>query len=148
MSLIDRIQEDLKTAMRERNELARETLRMVTAELKNRRIEVQRDLEEADVLEVLGRCVKTRRDSAQQYDDAGRPELADKERAEIVVIEGYLPAQLGEEEAREAVASAIAEAGATSMKDMGAVMKVLMAKYKGRLDGKAAQGLLREQLGA
>jgi uncharacterized protein YqeY len=148
MSLIDRIQEDLKTAMRERNELARETLRMVTAELKNRRIEVQRDLEEADVLEVLGRCVKTRRDSAQQYDDAGRPELADKERAEIVVIEGYLPAQLGEEEAREAVAAAIAEAGATSMKDMGAVMKVLMAKYKGRLDGKAAQGLLREQLGA
>jgi uncharacterized protein YqeY len=148
MSLIDRIQEDLKTAMRERNELARETLRMVTAELKNRRIEVQRDLEEADVLEVLGRCVKTRRDSAQQYDDAGRPELADKERAEILVIEGYLPAQLGEEEAREAVASAIAEAGATSMKDMGAVMKVLMAKYKGRLDGKAAQGLLREQLGA
>jgi len=148
MSLIDRIQEDLKTAMRERNELARETLRMVTAELKNRRIEVQRDLEEADVLEVLGRCVKTRRDSAQQYDDAGRPELADKERAEIVVIEGYLPAQLGEEEAREAVASAIAEAGATSMKDMGVVMKVLMAKYKGRLDGKAAQGLLREQLGA
>lgn len=148
MSLIDRIQEDLKTAMRERNELARETLRMVTAELKNRRIEVQRDLEEADVLEVLGRCVKTRRDSAQQYDDAGRPELADKERAEIVVIEGYLPAQLGEEEAREAVAAAIAEAGATSMKDMGAVMKVLMAKYKGRLDGKAAQALLREQLGA
>lgn len=148
MSLIDRIQEDLKTAMRERNELARETLRMVTAELKNRRIEVQRDLEEADVLEVLGRCVKTRRDSAQQYDDAGRPELADKERAEIVVIEGYLPAQLGEEEAREAVAAAIAEAGATSMKDMGAVMKVLMAKYKGRLDGKAAQELLREQLGA
>ncbi len=148
MSLIDRIQEDLKTAMRERNELARETLRMVTAELKNRRIEVQRDLEEADVLEVLGRCVKTRRDSAQQYDDAGRPELADKERAEIVVIEGYLPAQLGEEEAREAVAAAIAEGGATSMKDMGAVMKVLMAKYKGRLDGKAAQGLLREQLGA
>jgi len=148
MSLIDRIQEDLKTAMRERNELARETLRMVTAELKNRRIEVQRDLEEADVLEVLGRCVKTRRDSAQQYDDAGRPELADKKRAEIVVIEGYLPAQLGEEEAREAVASAIAEAGATSMKDMGVVMKVLMAKYKGRLDGKAAQGLLREQLGA
>lgn len=148
MSLIDRIQEDLKTAMRERNELARETLRMVTAELKNRRIEVQRDLEEADVLEVLGRCVKTRRDSAQQYDDAGRPELADKERAEILVIEGYLPAQLGEEEAREAVAAAIAEAGATSMKDMGAVMKVLMAKYKGRLDGKAAQGLLREQLGA
>lgn len=148
MSLIDRIQEDLKTAMRERNELARETLRMVTAELKNRRIEVQRDLEEADVLEVLGRCVKTRRDSAQQYDDAGRPELADKERAEILVIEGYLPAQLGEEEAREAVAAAIAEAGATSMKDMGAVMKVLMAKYKGRLDGKTAQGLLREQLGA
>jgi uncharacterized protein YqeY len=148
MSLIEKIQDDLKTAMRERNELARETLRMVTAALKNRRIELQRDLGEEEVLEVLGRCVKTRRDSAQQYEDAGRPELAEKERAEISVIETYLPAPLGEEEAREAVAAAIAEAGATSMKDMGAVMKVLMAKYKGRLDGKAAQGLLREQLGA
>jgi uncharacterized protein YqeY len=148
MSLIEKIQDDLKTAMRERNELARETLRMVTAALKNRRIELQRDMGEEEVLEVLGRCVKTRRDSAQQYEDAGRPELAEKERAEISVIETYLPAPLGEEEAREAVAAAIAEAGATSMKDMGAVMKVLMAKYKGRLDGKAAQGLLREQLGA
>jgi len=148
MGLIETIQEDLKNAMRERNEVARETLRMVTADLKNKRIEVQRDLTEADVLEVLGRCVKTRRDSAQQYEDAGRPELAAKERAEIGVIEAYLPAQLTDEEAREAVTAAIAESGASSMKDMGSVMKVLMSRYKGRIDGKVAQGLLRELLGS
>ena len=99
-------------------------------------------------IEVLGRCVKTRRDSAQQYEDAGRPELAAKERAEIGVIEAYLPAQLTDEEAREVVTAAIAESGASSMKDMGSVMKVLMSRYKGRIDGKVAQGLLRELLGS
>ncbi len=148
MSLMDRIQEDLKQAMRDKNEVARETLRMVLADAKNRRIEVQRELEEKDLLEVLGRAVKTRRDSATQYEDAGRPELAAKENTEIAVIEGYLPAQLSEAEARSAVEAAIAESGASSMKDMGAVMKVLMAEHKGKIDGKAAQGLLKELLGS
>lgn len=148
MSTRDRIEADLKQAMRDKNEVARETLRMVIADMKNKRIELQRDLEEKDVLDVLGRAVKTRRDSATQYTDANRPELAEKENAEIAVIEGYLPAQLSEAEAREAVQAAIAESGASSMKDMGAVMKVLMAKYKGQIDGKAAQGLLKELLGS
>jgi len=148
MSLMDRIQTDLKQAMRDKNEVARETLRMVLADIKNRHIEVQRDLEEKDFLEVLGRAVKTRRDSATQYEDAGRPELAAKENTEIAVIEGYLPAQLSGDEARAAVQAAITESGASSMKDMGAVMKVLMAKYKGQIDGKAAQGLLKELLGS
>lgn len=148
MSLMDKIQTDLKQAMRDKNEVARETLRMVLADMKNRRIELQRDLEEKELLEVLGRAVKTRRDSVTQYQDAGRPELAAKEQTEIAVIECYLPDQLSDDEVREAVQAAIAESGASSMKDMGAVMKVLMAKYKGQIDGKAAQGLLKELLGS
>ena len=148
MSLFTKIQEDLKTAMRAKNEVARDTLRMVVSEMKNTRIELQRDLEEADELAVLARCVKTRRDSVEQYQQHGRPELAEKELAEIAVIEGYLPAQMGPDEARSAVRAAIEETGAKSMKDMGLVMKSLMAKHKGLIDGKAAQQLLKELLGS
>jgi len=148
MTISDKIQEDLKVAMREKNEIARDTLRMVVSELKNQRIELQRDLEEADELAVLARCVKTRRDSFEQYTEHGRPELAAKEQAEIEVIEGYLPAQMSEEDARVAVQGAIKESGAASMKDMGLVMKALMAKHKGLIDGKLAQQLVKELLGS
>ena len=148
MSLFTTIQEDMKTAMREQNVIARDTLRMVLAEMKNTRIELRRDLEDADELAVLSRCVKTRRDSVEQYQQHGRPELAEKELAEIAVIEGYLPDQMSEEEARCAVQEALQESGASSMKDMGAVMKVLMAKHKGLIDGKVAQQLVKELLAA
>ena len=134
--------------MREQNAVARDTLRMVVAELKNTRIEIQRDLSDADELAVLGRCVKTRRDSVEQYQEHGRPELAEKELAEIAVIEGYLPEQMSEDEARAAVQEAITESGATSMKDMGLVMKALMARHKGLIDGKLAQQLVKDLLGS
>ncbi|MFT7671109.1 MAG: hypothetical protein ACI8X5_003825 [Planctomycetota bacterium] len=147
MSLQDRIQEDIKQAMRDKNVVTRDTLRMVSSEMKNSRIELQRDLEDEDVLKVLARCVKTRRDSFEQYTEHGRPELAAVEAAEIAVIEVYLPAQMSAEDVRAAVQAAITESGASSMKDMGAVMKVLMAKHKGQIDGKIAQQLLRELLG-
>lgn len=147
MTISDKIQEDLKVAMREKNEVARDTLRMVVSEMKNQRIELQRDLDEADELAVLARCVKTRRDSFEQYTEHGRPELAAKEQAEIAVIEGYLPAQMSEDDARAAVQAAITESGAASMKDMGLVMKALMAKHKGLIDGKLAQQLVKELLG-
>jgi hypothetical protein len=148
MSLLTRIQEDIKQAMRSRDELRRDTLRMVASELKNVRIERGRDLEEADELAVLARCVKTRRESAQQYRQAARPELEEKELAEIGVIEGYLPEQLSAGDARAAVRAAIEEVEASSMKDMGAVMKALMAKHKGLIDGKTAQDLVKELLGS
>ena len=151
MPLLTRIEADLKEAMKSKNEVVRDTLRLVTSEMKNHAIKLRekgKELDETEQLAVLARCVKQRRDSVEQYENAGRNELADKEKAEIAVIEGYLPAQLSEAEAREAVQAAIAESGASSMKDMGAVMKVLMAKYKGQIDGKAAQGLLKELLGS
>jgi len=146
MSLGERIQTDLKEAMKAQNAIVRDTLRLVTSELKNRRIELGKDLAEADELAVLARCVKQRRDSVEQYEKAGREELAAQERAEIAVIEGYLPAQLGDDEVRAAVQAAIEESGATSMKDMGAVMKVLMAKHKGQIEGKTAQRFVGELL--
>ena len=148
MSLIEKISEDLKQAMRDKNEVARDTLRMVQADMKNRRIELQRDLKDEDALEILARGVKTRTDSFEQYQKHDRPELAAKEQAEIEVIKGYLPEKMSEDDAREAVKAAIAESGASSMKDMGVVMKSLMAKHKGLIDGKLAQTLLREQLGS
>jgi uncharacterized protein YqeY len=132
--------------MKAQNAIVRDTLRLVTSELKNRRIELGKDLAEADELAVLARCVKQRRDSVEQYEKAGREELAAQERAEIAVIEGYLPAQLGDDEVRAAVQAAIEESGATSMKDMGAVMKVLMAKHKGQIEGKTAQRFVGELL--
>jgi len=146
MPLITKIQADLKQAMLNKNEIARDTLRMVMAEMKNQRIELQRDLEESDQQAVLARCVKTRRDSLEQFTNAGRMDLAEKERAEIAVIEGYLPAQMSTDDARAAVQAAIDESGATSMKDMGLVMKALMAKHKGAIGGKTAQSLVKELL--
>ena len=148
MTLLEKIADDLKQAMRDKNEVARDTLRMIQADMKNLRIELQRDLKDEDALEVLARGVKTRTDSFEQYTKHDRPELAAKEQAEIDVIKGDLPEKMSDEDAREAVKVAIAESGATSMKDMGAVMKSLMAKHKGLIDGKLAQTLLREQLGS
>lgn len=148
MSLEGRISDDVKQAMRDKNAVARDTLRMVQSDLKNRRIELQKDLVDDDVLAILARNVKTRLDSVTQYEAAERPELAAKERAEIAVIEGYLPEKMSDDDARAAVQSAITESGAASMKDMGLVMKVLMAKHKGLIDGKTAQGLVKELLGS
>lgn len=146
MPLNTKIQADLKEAMKAKNAIVRDTLRLVTAEMKNRRIELGRDLDEAEQLAVLARCVKQRRDSIEQYEKADRPELADVEKAEVAVIEGYLPEMMSDDDARAAVQAAIDESGATSMKDMGAVMKALMAKHKGLIDGKTAQRFVGELL--
>ena len=149
MPLLTRIEADLKEAMKSKNEVVRDTLRLVTSEMKNHAIKLRekgKELDETEQLAVLARCVKQRRDSVEQYENAGRNELADKEKAEIAVIEGYLPKGLSEEELRAAVAEAITESGASSMKDMGLVMKALMAKHKGRIEGKAAQSIVGELL--
>ncbi len=147
MSLQGRIQEDVKTAMRAGDTATRDTLRMVLAALKNRRIELGRDLEEADELQVLQKSVKTRKDSAEQYASAGRPELAEKENAEIGVIERYLPEAMSEDELRGVVEATIAAVGAESKKDLGQVMKAVMAAHKGQVDGKVVQRIAGELLG-
>jgi len=146
MALIERIQQDLKVAMRAGDVPTRETLRMVLADLKNRRIELGRDLSQDDELGVLTRGVKSRVESAEQFDAGGRPELAEKERGEIAVIERYLPEQLSEEDVRGLVQAVVAELGLTEKKQLGQVMKTMMARHKGQVDGKLVQKLAGELL--
>jgi uncharacterized protein YqeY len=147
MSLQAKIEADLKTAMREHDDLARDTLRLVLSEIKRKSNELLRDaLTPEEEQAVLLRAVKTRQESIEQFDKAGRTDLSTKERAELAVIQTYLPKMLDEDEARAAVKSLIAELKITSKKDMGALMKPLMAKYKGLIDGKTAQRIIGELL--
>ena len=146
MALIDDIQADLKAAMVAQEGPKRDTLRLVMADLKNKRIELGRDLEDEDTLAVITKAKKSRQDSLTQYTDAGREDLAAIERAELEIISVYLPEEMGEDELRGLVTAAVDEAGAKEPKDMGAVMKLLMPKVKGRADGKAVQRIVMESL--
>ena len=146
MTLKNTIDADLKTAMKAREELVRDTLRMVKSELMNREIELGKDLDESEEISVLARSVKTRKDSITEYEAGGRQEAADKERAEIVIIERYLPKGLTDAELRDVITAVAAEVGATSKRDMGKVMKVLGERYKSRYDGKLASKLIGELL--
>ncbi|HPF13471.1 MAG TPA: GatB/YqeY domain-containing protein [Planctomycetota bacterium] len=150
MSLYETIQADLKEAMKSGDAMRRDTLRMVIAAIKNKAIDTGGDrsaMDDEAVLGVLLNAVKSRTDSAEQYEAAGRAELASKERSEIEVIQGYLPKQLSEADTRELVQTTIAEVGAESKKDLGKVMKAIMASHKGQVDGKLLQRLLGEMLG-
>ena len=147
MSLLQTLENDMKNAMREKKALVRDTLRMVLSDLKNRKIEVGRELDDDEILVAIGKAKKSRLDSAQQYKDAGRAELEEKELAEIAIIDGYLPQQMGEDETREIVAGIISELGLTEKKQMGQVMKAVMANHKGVIDGKLVQRFAGELLG-
>jgi len=147
MGLQDDITAAVKDAMRKKEKARLGVLRMLTAEMKNRRIENQRDLEDADILQVITRMVKQRNDSAEQYIKGDRPELAAKEKAEITVLETYLPEALPEAELERLVKEAISEAQAESKKDMGKVMKVVMPKIAGRADGKTVNQIVARLLG-
>lgn len=139
MGLLERIEADLKKAMLEKDSVARDTLRMIKSELVT--------LENPDELAVLSRAVKSRRDSIKSYLEGGRRDLADKEEAEIAVIERYLPKQLGEEEARQVISGIIEELGLSSKKEIGQVMKEIRARYPGQIDGKLASSIAGELLG-
>jgi uncharacterized protein len=147
MSIQAKIEADLKTAMREKNDVARDTLRLVLSEIKKKQNELLKDaLTPEEEQAVLLRAVKTRQESIEQFDKAGRNDLSTKERSELSVIQGYLPKMMSEDEARGAVKALIAELKITSKKDIGALMKPLMAKYKGLIDGKTAQKIIGELL--
>ena len=144
--LEETIKTDLKDAMRAGDALKRDTLRMLIAAMKNERIERGEDLDEDAVMAVVRRGVKSRKDSAQQYRDADRADLAEKEEAEIDVLEGYLPQQMDEAATAAAVEAVIAETGASGKGDIGKVMKGVMAKHKGLVDGKLVNRLASERL--
>ena len=148
MSLSQKIVSDLTVSMKAQDALRTSTLRMVKAALMNRQIEKGGALDDDEVSKLLRSLVKQRRDSVEQYEKAGRQELADKEKAEIEIIEAYLPQSASKEEIENAVTTAIAETGAASMKDMGKVMKAVQAALTGRnADGRMISEIVKAKLG-
>jgi uncharacterized protein YqeY len=148
----EELSEALKAAVKSQDKIRISTLRLMTAAIKDRDIAARtadnRDGVSSDeILQILAKMVKQRQEAATTYEEAGRLELAEQERAEIVVIEEFLPAQLGDEDIAAAVNEAIAETGAASLKDMGKVMGVLKGKYAGQMDFGKAGGLVKKQLG-
>ena len=147
MGYIERIQSDLTTAMKAKDELRLSVLRMVKSALKNKEIEKVRPLDDMESLQVLQTLVKQRRESIDQFTRGGRKDLADKEQKEIAIIEEYLPAAPSDEEVHRAIEEAIAEAGADSLKQMGAVIKAARARLEGKsVDGKVLSDRVRERL--
>lgn len=147
MSLTQRLEQDMKTALKNKDKTKLSVIRMVRSAIKNAEIERGRPLEEGEVLDVLSRELKQRKESLQEFEKAGRTELVEKMKAEIAVVEAYLPAPLSEEELREFARQVIDEVGASSPADMGKVMKEIMPRVKGRADGKEVNRIVRELLG-
>src|SRR4051812_10436371 len=147
MSLKERITSDMTAAMKAREAARLSTLRMVKAAVQNREIEKGGELTDDELTKLLQSLVKQRKDSVEQYEKAGRAELAEKERAEIAVIEEYLPKAATREEIERAVSEAVAETGASSMKEMGALMKAALAKLAGKnADGRTVSEVVKSKL--
>ena len=147
MSLKDRIQDDMKAAMRAKDAARLSAVRLLLAALKQKEVDERVELADADVLSVIEKMLKQRRESIAQYEKAGREDLAGQERFEIGVLSAYLPQQMDEAELAQAVAAAVAEAGAASVKDMGKVMALLKARLAGKADMGRVSALVRAKLG-
>jgi uncharacterized protein YqeY len=146
VTLIAEIEEDIKDAMREGDAARRDALRLILASLKSAEKELLRPLSEDEELQVLQRERKKRIEAAEAFRSGGREEQAEKEEAELDVLEEFMPEPLSEEELEQIIDDAIAENGATSMRDMGRVMKDVMPQVAGRADGSAVSQILREKL--
>ena len=144
----DRIREDMKTAVRSHDAASLSTIRLLLAAIKQREVDEQIDADDAIVLQVIAKMVKQRRDSVEQYVSGGRQDLADKEAAEIKVLEGYLPKGLSDEEVNAVIDAAIAEVGQTGMAAMGKVMGLVKAKVAGRADLGKVSALVKARLTA
>ena len=146
MTLQEQLEKDYLGAYKARDEVRVAVLRMLKTAAKNRQVELLRPLTGEEMLEVVSRQVKQRLESIEQFRRAGRVEMAQREEAEMAVLQGYLPAQLTPGETALAVDAAIAETQAASARDMGKVMQAVMARYKGRIDGKAVNEIVRSRL--
>ena len=147
MSLNERLSDDLKLAMKARDQLRMDAIRMVKAALQNKEIELKKALDEAEMSRVLIGLVKQRKEAVEQYQKGKRQDLADKELKEIAIIEAYLPKALSQEEIVQIVEGVIRESGPVTMKDMGKVMKAVMTKLAGQaVDGKQLSDLVRSRL--
>jgi len=149
MTLTDKVNGEIAAAMKSKDQVRLSSLRMLKAAIMNKGVEKKKDLDDAEVLQVVASLVKQRRDSIEQFANAGRQDLVDKETGELKILEEYLPPGASAEDIAAAVAAAIAETGATTPKDMGKVMKAVMPKLAGKsADGRAVNEAVRRALGA
>ncbi len=146
MEIKNRITKDMKDAMRGREQLKVDTLRMALSAIKNKEIEKKSDIDEAGVMTIISTLVKQRKDAAEMYRKGGRNDLADKEETEIGMLKNYLPEQMAEEEVLKVVNDVIMDTGAASMADMGKVMQGVMARVAGKAEGKIVNELVKRQL--
>jgi uncharacterized protein YqeY len=147
MTIQEKIQSQMADAMRNKHQLRLSVLRMMKAAVKNKEIDKMKPLDENEVMAVLNTLVKQRKDSVEQFRNGGREELAQKEEAEIKIIEEYLPSAASEEDIRKAIDEAVEETSAASMKDMGKVMKAALARLAGRsADGSRVSQMVKEKL--
>ncbi|MFD2612742.1 GatB/YqeY domain-containing protein [Paenibacillus gansuensis] len=146
MSLSERLNDDMKQAMRDQDKFKLSVIRMIRSAVKNLEIDLKRSLDDNEVLDILAREIKQRKDSLQEFEKAGRDDLASQVKAEIEIIGQYLPQQLTEEEIKVIVQQTIQEVGASSKADMGKVMSALMPKTKGRADGKLVNQAVQQFL--
>jgi len=150
MTISERVQQDMVAAMKAREETRLSTIRMIKTALKNKEIDKRAPLDDQEAMAVLNTMIKQRKESIEQFTKGNRPELAEKEAAEITLIEGYLPKAVGADEIAVKVQETIAEMGSPTIKDMGAVMKNVMAKFAAagaRVDGKQVNEAVRKALG-
>ena len=153
MSIRDEFTTTLKEALKSKDQVAMSTIRLITAAIKDRDIAArsngnQDGIGDAEILSLLQSMIKQRQESSKTYEEAGRPELAEREKAEIGVIEKFLPAQMSDDEVSAAIDSIIADVGAADIKDMGKVMNELKGKYAGQIDMTKAGGLVKAKLAA
>ena len=147
MPLHDRLSEDLKSAMKSRDQLRMDVIRMIKAAVQYKEVELKQDLDDAGMSRIMTTLIKQRKEAAEQFEKGNRQDLAEKERLEISIIEGYLPAALSSEELADLVQTVIKDSGATSLKDMGQVMKAVMARLAGQaVDGKVVSDLVKAAL--
>lgn len=144
--LLDRIKDDMKQAMRDKAKDRLNTIRLILAATKQQEVDRRVELQEADVLTILDKMLKQRRDSIEQFDKAGRDDLSEKEKREVEVIQGYMPQQFSDDEISQLIQEAISSTGAESMRDMGKVMGLLKSKMQGRADMGKVSGLIKAQL--
>ena len=147
MSLKERIQQDMKDAMRAADKPRLGTIRLMLAAIKQKEVDERKDLDDAEITVVLDRMIKQRRESISQFEKAGRADLVDQETVELAVIQTYLPEPLGENELNALIDEAMAQTGAASIKDMGKVMALLKPRLQGRADMGAVSALIKARLG-
>ena len=147
MALRERLSDEMKEAMKARDDLRLSAIRLIRSAVKNKDIELKRELAEQEIVEVIASLVKQRRESIRLFGEAGRQDLVEKEEKELAVLLGFLPQQLRREDVAELVDRVIAASGAQGGKDMGRVMKALMPHVAGRADGKMVSDIVKEKLG-